>query len=101
LIKYCLPRGNWFCYIVKFYHFSNENDTDLISELNQKVENPMEFNEKKRKKLGSAIQESFLHQKSFKIEKMTLPKKTEPNKQFKQKGGSTETKAPKHRFNVV
>ena len=64
-------------------------------------ENPMEFNEKKGKLLGSSIQESFLHPKPFKIEKMTLPKKTERKKTTKQLGGKSENKVSKHRFNIV
>jgi hypothetical protein len=88
---------NWFGCVVKFF-FSIENEGNFDQE---KDENPMEFNEKKRQKLGSGIQESFLHPKAFKIEKMTLPKKTEqPKKQTKQPV-KKEAKTLQHRFNII
>ena len=80
-----------FSYIAKY--FSSFDKAAKIDE------NPLEFNEKKRKLLGPGLQESFLHPKAFKIEKLTLPKNTEKKKSTKQSGGNTEVK--KHRFNVV
>jgi hypothetical protein len=75
-----------------FFSVENENESN---------ENPMEYNEKKRKLLGSGIHDSFLHPKPFKIEKLTLPKKMEAKKQTKQLEALKGSKITKHRFNII
>ena len=43
-------------------------------ESNQLEQDPIEFNAEKRKRLGAAIQESFLHPKLIKTDKIMLTK---------------------------
>ena len=71
---------------------SEEKDFDKISE------NPLEFNAKKRKALGDGIQESFLHPKPFKTEKMTL---TNPKRMKEEKKPIKDIKMPKHKFDII
>jgi hypothetical protein len=82
------------------YFFRSEEAPD--SELAISSENPLEFNAKKKKLLGEGIQESFLHPKPFKTEKLNVPKneKTFIMKE-ERKAALPKSKVPKHRFNVI
>jgi hypothetical protein len=69
----------------------------------ENLENPVEFNNRKRKMLGDGIQDSFLHPKPFKVEKMTLPSTSKSSgiKREDKKVPSKNLNLPKHRFNVI
>ena len=58
--------------------------------------NPFDFNESKRKRLGSAIQDSFLHPKLIKTNKIIFQKTSEPKKMIG--GAQTQSKKVKHKF---
>jgi hypothetical protein len=77
---------------------------EQIESQQEKSENPVEFNNRKRKMLGDGIQDSFLHPKPFKVEKMTLPstsKSSENKREDKKVVPSKKLNLPKHRFNVI
>ena len=72
-----------------------EESNDNINEIND----PIEFNLEKRKRLGSAIQESFLHPKLIKTDKIifkTPPVKSEPK--VKVQLPKVNEKSLKHKF---
>ncbi len=79
--------------------FSTDNDIHL---------NPVAFNEKKRKLLGSAVQESFLHPKVIKTNKIIFSKdKNEKvaddskTKQSKTMQSKNPPKLIKHKFQFI
>jgi hypothetical protein len=63
-----------------------QNDNELKDESNL---NPIDFNEKKRKLMGTAVHESFLHPKIIKTDKILFTKQKLVNK------GSSGTKSDK------
>jgi|FrelakmetLWP11LW_1041352.scaffolds.fasta_scaffold101027_1 hypothetical protein len=86
-----------------FARLSNDLLIFFRSDDDPETENPIAFNAQKRKQLGDAIQESFLHPKPFKIEKMSLPTSTKRSeiKKEEKKTLSKNSNIPKHRFNVI
>ena len=69
----------------------NENITD------QMKQDPIEFNLEKRKRLGSAIHESFLHPKLIKTDTLSL-KKSKSEKLTKPKATISPKEPIKHKF---
>lgn len=72
-------------------------------------EDPIQFNEVKRKRLGESIQESFLHPKLIKTNKITFASETSKPKKPSEKSKSTLTKIEplkvektvKHKFQLI
>jgi len=60
--------------------------------------NPIEFNERKRKQLGSAIQESFLHPKVIKTDTILLQKPKKQTKSVSENQDNNKLKPLKHKF---
>ena len=79
-------------------------DSNFFGYLRQSesVDNPEEYNSKKRKILGDGVFESFMHPKQFKIGKIELNAETEqkPKKELSPKT-FVEKKQLKHKFNVI
>jgi hypothetical protein len=63
---------------------SNDNDVmqqdDISVSATNNDENPMEFNEKKRKNLDPGVYESFMNPKKIKIGKLILPQRPKSEK---------------------
>ena len=72
-------------------------------------EDPIEFNEIKRKRLGEPIQDSFLHPKLIKTNKITFESEPSKPKKLSEKSKSTLTKTEpmkvekvvKHKFQLI
>ena len=73
---------------------SAESPTDISSDIEEK--DPLEYNLEKRKRMGSPIQESFLHPKLIKIDKITLKKK--PKSEIKSPPKPVSSKVINHKF---
>jgi hypothetical protein len=83
---------------------SSENDTvtESINSDNEGDLNPIEYNERKRKLMGSAVQDTFLHPKMIKTNTIVLSKTTVKNeKKTKLLKDASEKHVPKHKFQFI
>ncbi len=93
----------------------SDNESENVLETNSDL-NPIEYNEQKLKRLGPAVQESFLHPKIFKTGKLSLsssskiPTQSQSTSQNllhikktnnENKSNSIKSKTIKHKFQFV
>ena len=96
--KVDFPEGN------KLEGFGNieENKTDSNEEDQSNQDDPIQFNELKRKQMGSAIQESFMHPKIIKTNTIhfEVPNKQKSTKTEKETKISKVKSDQKHKFQI-
>ena len=82
----------------------NEAISEELKDNEHDLKDPIEFNLEKRKRLGSAIQESFLHPKLIKTDKIIFKKpavKKELNSEQTVKKPVLSEKSLKHKFKFI
>ena len=78
---------------------TESSDNDSINPTSTEID-PNEFNNEKRKRLGPAIQESFLHPKLIKTDKILFKKPLKSELKFKTKE-TVQKPSVKHKFKFL
>jgi len=74
------------------------SEDEIESEIESKDFDPIEYNNRKRKHLGEAVQSSFMHPKPVKTGILSLPLAQKMKKKDEIKTPSKKTKTERHKF---